>query len=55
MTVNCILAGPTSSEGVVQFVEGMARQQGKSGADFERDFFRTARPSSLLQRFETPV
>jgi NAD(P)-dependent dehydrogenase (short-subunit alcohol dehydrogenase family) len=54
VTVNCILAGPTRSEGVGQFVEGLARQQGKSGAEVERDFFQSARPSSLLQRFETP-
>jgi NAD(P)-dependent dehydrogenase (short-subunit alcohol dehydrogenase family) len=54
VTVNSILAGPTRSEGVGQFVEGMARQQGRSGAEVERDFFQNARPTSLLQRFETP-
>jgi NAD(P)-dependent dehydrogenase (short-subunit alcohol dehydrogenase family) len=54
VTVNSILAGPTKSEGVGQFVEGLARQQGKSGAEVERDFFLRARPTSLLQRFETP-
>lgn len=54
VTVNAILAGPTASEGVGQFVEGLARQQGKAAGEVERDFFREARPSSLLQRFETP-
>jgi NAD(P)-dependent dehydrogenase (short-subunit alcohol dehydrogenase family) len=54
VTVNSILAGPTRSEGVGQFVEGMARQLGRSGAEVERDFFQNARPTSLLQRFETP-
>ncbi len=53
VTVNCILAGPTRSEGVGQFVEALARQQGRSGAEVERDFFQSARPTSLLQRFET--
>lgn len=54
VTVNAILAGPTASEGVGQFVAGLARQQGKGADEVERDFFREARPTSLLQRFETP-
>jgi NAD(P)-dependent dehydrogenase (short-subunit alcohol dehydrogenase family) len=54
VTVNAILPGPTKSEGVADFVSGLAAQQGKSPSDVERDFFRHARPSSLLQRFETP-
>jgi NAD(P)-dependent dehydrogenase (short-subunit alcohol dehydrogenase family) len=54
VTVNSILPGPTKSEGVADFVTGLAAQQGKSIADVERDFFRNTRPSSLLQRFETP-
>ena len=54
VTVNAILAGPTRSEGVATFVEGLAAQQGVPAATVERDFFSTARPSSLLQRFATP-
>jgi NAD(P)-dependent dehydrogenase (short-subunit alcohol dehydrogenase family) len=54
VTVNSILPGPTKSEGVGDFVAGLAAQQGKSAEDVERDFFKYARPSSLLQRFETP-
>jgi NAD(P)-dependent dehydrogenase (short-subunit alcohol dehydrogenase family) len=54
VTVNAVLAGPTASEGVTEFVAGLARQQGKGAGEVERDFFREARPSSLLQRFETP-
>ncbi|HET7538848.1 MAG TPA: SDR family NAD(P)-dependent oxidoreductase [Polyangiaceae bacterium] len=54
VTVNCILPGPTKSEGVADFVSGLAAQQGKSAADVERDFFKHARPTSLLQRFESP-
>jgi NAD(P)-dependent dehydrogenase (short-subunit alcohol dehydrogenase family) len=54
VTVNSILAGPTRSEGVGNFVRDMARQQGLEAADFERQFFERARPSSLLKRFESP-
>jgi NAD(P)-dependent dehydrogenase (short-subunit alcohol dehydrogenase family) len=54
VTVNSVLPGPTRSEGVGAFVDALARQQGTSVAEMERQFFATARPSSLLQRFETP-
>jgi NAD(P)-dependent dehydrogenase (short-subunit alcohol dehydrogenase family) len=53
VTVNSILAGPTASEGVVGFVESMAKQQGVTKAEIEKEFFSTVRPSSLLKRFET--
>jgi NAD(P)-dependent dehydrogenase (short-subunit alcohol dehydrogenase family) len=55
VTVNSVLPGPTSSEGVTTFVSALAAAQHKDVADFEREFFRTARPSSLLQRFCTPA
>ena len=54
VTVNSILAGPTASEGVGDFVESMAKQQGITKAEIEKQFFSTVRPSSLLKRFETP-
>jgi NAD(P)-dependent dehydrogenase (short-subunit alcohol dehydrogenase family) len=54
ITVNSILPGPTRSEGVGQFIQGLAGQQRKSASDVERDFFVQSRPSSLLRRFETP-
>ena len=54
VTVNSVLPGPTRSEGVAGFVEGVARSQGISPAEVEREFFRTMRPTSLLQRFESP-
>jgi NAD(P)-dependent dehydrogenase (short-subunit alcohol dehydrogenase family) len=53
VTVNSVLPGPTRSEGVEGFVKDMASQQGKSAAEVEKEFFRTVRPSSLLQRFAT--
>ena len=53
VTVNSILAGPTESAGVGGFVEAMAKQQNKSKVEVEKEFFATARPSSLLKRFAT--
>jgi len=54
VTVNSVLPGPTRSEGVGTFVEDFARKQGVSVAEFEKQFFKTARPTSLLQRFIEP-
>jgi len=54
VTVNSILPGPTKSEGVATFVEDLAKEKGQSAQDVEKEFFRSMRPSSLLQRFERP-
>jgi NAD(P)-dependent dehydrogenase (short-subunit alcohol dehydrogenase family) len=54
VTVNSILAGPTRSEGVEQFVADMAASKKTTPAEVEREFFRSVRPSSLLQRFAKP-
>lgn len=54
VTVNSVLVGPTESEGVSTFVEGLASQQRKSKEEIARDFFEHMRPTSLLKRFETP-
>jgi NAD(P)-dependent dehydrogenase (short-subunit alcohol dehydrogenase family) len=53
VTVNSILVGPTASEGVGDFVQSMAMQQGVSKEQVEKEFFQKVRPSSLLKRFET--
>jgi len=53
VTVNSVLPGPTASEAVGGFVKHFAAQRKIDPADAEKDFFRTARPSSLLQRFAT--
>ena len=55
VTVNSVLAGPTRSEGVDKFVEDLAKARGVDPAQVERDFFATARPSSLLRRFADPA
>jgi NAD(P)-dependent dehydrogenase (short-subunit alcohol dehydrogenase family) len=54
VTVNSILVGPTASEGVGDFLEGMAKQQSVTKTEIEKQFFSTVRPTSLLKRFETP-
>jgi NAD(P)-dependent dehydrogenase (short-subunit alcohol dehydrogenase family) len=54
VTVNSVLVGPTASEGAGNFLQAIALQQGVSTAEVEKQFFATARPSSLLKRFETP-
>jgi len=54
VTVNSILPGPTASEGVSGFVSQLAAERGLDIAAMEREFFETARPSSILQRFAKP-
>jgi NAD(P)-dependent dehydrogenase (short-subunit alcohol dehydrogenase family) len=54
VTVNSVLPGPTASEGVGGFMAQMAAGRGVDAATVERDFFATARPSSILRRFATP-
>ncbi len=55
VTVNSVLAGPTKSEGVEEFVKEMAKTKEMSPSQVEEDFFKTVRPSSLIQRFATPM
>jgi NAD(P)-dependent dehydrogenase (short-subunit alcohol dehydrogenase family) len=51
VTVNSILPGPTASEGVGNFVKDMARVQKTDAATVEKEFFKSVRPTSLIQRF----
>lgn len=51
VTVNAVLPGPTHSAGVEEFAAQLSG--GKPFAEFETEFFKTVRPSSLLQRFAT--
>ena len=54
ITVNCVLPGPTNSRGVGEFIGALAKEQGKSLAEFETAFFTQARPTSLIKRFAAP-
>ena len=38
---------------MAQFVEDYAKHNGMDAAEAEHQFFKTARPSSIIQRFET--
>jgi NAD(P)-dependent dehydrogenase (short-subunit alcohol dehydrogenase family) len=53
VTVNSVLAGPTRSEGVEKFLIDMATTKNVTPTEIEKEFFHTARPGSLLQRFAT--
>jgi NAD(P)-dependent dehydrogenase (short-subunit alcohol dehydrogenase family) len=54
VTVNSVLAGPTRSEGVEKFIADLAKAKHSAPAAVEKEFFTTARPTSLLKRFATP-
>jgi NAD(P)-dependent dehydrogenase (short-subunit alcohol dehydrogenase family) len=54
ITVNSVLPGPTRSRGVGDFVEALAKSEGKSFAEYEKMFFTDVRPTSLLKRFAMP-
>jgi len=51
VTVNSVMPGPTLSEGVGGFIDGLAKDQSKTTAEVEEDFFKTMRPTSIIQRF----
>lgn len=51
VTVNSVLPGPTRSEGVEAFIQGLAKEQSISPEQVEQEFFEKTRPSSLIQRF----
>lgn len=54
VTVNAVLPGPTRSDGVIEFLDKVAADQGADTAAFEAEFIRTMRPSSLIKRFAEP-
>lgn len=54
ITVNSILPGPTKSRGVGDFVDALAKAEGKSFDEFEKEFFEKVRPTSLIKRFASP-
>jgi NAD(P)-dependent dehydrogenase (short-subunit alcohol dehydrogenase family) len=54
VTVNSVLPGPTRTEALAGYVKGQAERTGKSEQEVEAEFFRNARPTTLLNRFTTP-
>ena len=54
VTVNAVLPGPTKTEALAGYLKSRAEQSRMSEAEVEQEFFRTARPTTLLGRFTTP-
>jgi NAD(P)-dependent dehydrogenase (short-subunit alcohol dehydrogenase family) len=50
VTVNAVLPGPTRSKGVTEFFAKLAKEQGASEAEMEKEFIATKRPTSLIRR-----
>ena len=53
VTVNSIVVGPTSTEGVNKFIANLAKKANVGVPEIETNFFKHERPGSLLQRFAT--
>jgi NAD(P)-dependent dehydrogenase (short-subunit alcohol dehydrogenase family) len=53
VTVNSVLPGPTSTEGMVAMVAAESERTGRSAREVEDDFFTQARPTSLNRRFSS--
>lgn len=53
VTVNSILPGPTWTEGVEQYFEGLARDERRPVGEVLEGYFREHEPNSLIQRFVT--
>ena len=53
VTVNTLLPGSTLTGGAQNFLEAVAQKTGQSVDQVEKEFFKTDRPNSLIQRFET--
>jgi NAD(P)-dependent dehydrogenase (short-subunit alcohol dehydrogenase family) len=53
VTVNTLLPGSTLTDGAQNFLEAIAQKTGQSVEQVEKEFFKSDRPNSLIQRFET--
>ena len=53
VTVNSVLPGPTLSDGIEDFLAGMAREHSTTLEYMAKNFVKDFRPGSLLQRFAT--
>jgi NAD(P)-dependent dehydrogenase (short-subunit alcohol dehydrogenase family) len=54
VTVNAVLPGPTRSEGVIEFLEKIARERGMDVKQAVTEVIKTLRPTSLIKRMATP-
>lgn len=53
VTVNAVLPGPTNSEILSNWMKSTAQEQGITQEQAEREFLKTARPTTLINRFAT--
>jgi NAD(P)-dependent dehydrogenase (short-subunit alcohol dehydrogenase family) len=54
VTVNTVMPGSTMTEGAEIFIQNLAKQEGKTFGQTEKDFISENRRNSTLQRFLTP-
>jgi NAD(P)-dependent dehydrogenase (short-subunit alcohol dehydrogenase family) len=52
--VNTVMPGPTWTEGVAEYVKGLAAVQGRDPEALKQNYVRDVEPTSLLQRFLQP-
>ncbi len=53
ITVNAVLPGPTNSEILSSWMKSTAQEQGITQEQAEQQFLKTARPTTLINRFAT--
>ncbi len=54
VTSNSIIVGPSKSEGVMKFLDELAKKENKTFEEIEKEFFEVHRPTSLIKRFAEP-
>jgi len=52
--VNTVMPGPTWTEGVAEYVKGLAAVQEKDADDLAKNYVKDVEPTSLIQRFIQP-
>jgi len=52
--INSVLPGPTWTEGVQAYFDGLAQQKGEPLDDIIQNYFQIDEPTSLIQRFVEP-
>lgn len=51
VTVNSVLPGPTWTEGVEKYFDGLSAEEGKTPQELIDNYFAVNEPTSLIQRF----
>jgi NAD(P)-dependent dehydrogenase (short-subunit alcohol dehydrogenase family) len=54
VTVNSLMPGPTATEGVIGYFEGMAKEQGREAEEVTKAYFHEHEPTSLKQKLINP-